>query len=138
MTGGRRTCCKANHVAGTLHPLGFVCLSMTARMTLLLSGFTASSWVMVMICGVSAGVSPPGGSNEAHTQSGAWQFWGLQLYLKNMERETRVRMWGRGGVAWVLVDRSRLPAQTCPSENPRTSSAMLGKKRPAPQQAIIA
>ena len=60
------------------------------------------------------------------------------LHGKDMERETRVRMWGRGGVAWVLVDRSRLPAQTCPSENPRTSSAMPGKKRPAPQQAIIA
>lgn len=66
-----RTCCKANQVAGTLHPLGFVCLSMTAFMTLLESGLTASSWVMVMICGVSAGVSPPGGASEAHTQSGA-------------------------------------------------------------------
>jgi hypothetical protein len=83
----RRTFCKVNQVAGTLHPLGLVCLSMTAFTTLLLSGFTASSWVMVMICGVSAGVRPPGGASEAHTQSGPWQFWGLQSYQLGNARQ---------------------------------------------------
>ena len=57
-----------------------MCLSITALTTLLLSGFTASSCVIAMICGVSAGARPPGGEREAHTQSGAGQFAGEQLY----------------------------------------------------------
>jgi hypothetical protein len=54
---------------------------MTALTTLLLSGLTASSWVIVMICGVSAGESPPGADSDAQVQPfSAWQFAGLQLY----------------------------------------------------------